>query len=786
MNMKFLVSFIILLNFFPIYLSAQGKIHLTGKVTDLKKKPISLALISIEEMIIEADDKGCYSIDILPGVYTISVSSLGFKPYQRQLNINHNQTFDIILEEQFTDLSEVEIMGKTKSQQLRESSLTVNSIDVKNQINSLNNLNVLIGRSSGVRIRENGGVGSDFDLSLNGLSGNSIRYFVDGIPLASVGNGTSFANLPVNIVDRIEIYKGVVPVHLGTDALGGAVNVVTKKSTKNYLDLSYGMGSFDTYKADLNAQYIDNKTGIFVRPYIGFNYSKNNYMMKDVQVWDASVSEYKIEDRKRFHNDYRSFISQISVGVRDKKWADIFSLSSFFSSVDNELQTGAIQSIVYGKAKRKNKSYGISAQYQKSNFLIKNLSTDLYLSHTWDNTSVIDTTFRKYRWDGSYTEGSRNERNGTAKSMRQTKRPLTIARANVNYFINSHHSLNFNSLLEHIGNKRYDDVDSDFTPTNDVFSKNILGLAYNQTLLGDRLSNIFFVKNYISYLKIQQQDMYWITGSKDMGKSTTSNNWGYGIASRYRFTPWLATKASYEHTFRLPSANEILGNSTTIYPNLALKPENSDNMNIGLFGTVKMANKHNFDYELGAFYRHVKDYIRLDVSQSDGLSQYKNVSNVDVVGIDGEIRYTYDNWVQLIGNISYISEKNKTKYQANEKPDVTYDNKIPNKPWLYSNIELNLRKRDIFGTKNNQFKLAYYFQYVHWFYLTWEGYGTLNSKSTIPSQYINSASLTYSIKKEKYNISLECNNIFDHLVYDNYMLQKPGRSFFCKLRIFID
>jgi hypothetical protein len=40
---------------------------------------------------------------------------------------------------------------------------------------------------------------------------------------------------------------------------------------------------------------------------------------------------------------------------------------------------------------------------------------------------------------------------------------------------------------------------------------------------------------------------------------------------------------------------------------------------------------------------------------------------------------------------------------------------MPNRPWLYSNVELNFRKQDIFGQKENQLKLAYIFQYVHWF-----------------------------------------------------------------------
>lgn len=786
--MRLSFIFILLISLFSVELYGQTRIQFSGKITDYNNRPIPQSSVSVEGTSngVYTDDKGYYTLHILPGKNTINISAFGFETKKIQIETWNDIYLNYKLKEQPINLSTVEVLGKSKGKQLKESSLTINSLDIKNQINSLNSLSSIIGRSSGIKIRENGGVGSDFDLSLNGLSGNSIRYFIDGIPLSSVGNGMSIANLPINIVNRVDIYKGVVPVQLGADALGGAINIITDADTKNYLDASVGFGSFNTDKADFNAQYVDSKSGIFIRPSVGVNFSKNNYTMKGVEIWDASASEYKKENVKRFHNDYFSLFSQITVGIRNKKWADILSLSTSYSSVDKELQTGAVQSIVYGKAKRKNDSYSISGQYSKQDFLTPGLSTNIYLSHTWDNTTVIDTAFRKYRWDGSYTESSRNEITGRAKSIRHTKRPLTLARANFSYLINDSHSFNFNYLLEHVANKRYDDVDIDFTPTKDVFNKHILGLSYNQSFWDDKLTNTFFIKDYISNLKIEQQDLYWITGANDVKKSTTLNNWGYGFSSRFRFSEWLAIKASFEHTVRLPLANEVLGNGTIVYPNLTLKPENSNNINIGLFGSVEIAKEHQLDYEVGAFYRHVKDYIRLVVTESDGMSQYQNVSNVDVKGIDGELRYTYDNLIQLIANISYINEKNKTKYQLDGKPEITYNNRMPNKPWLYSNIELNLRKNNIFGSKDNQIKLAYYLQYVHWFYLTWEGYGTLSSKSTIPTQYLNSASLTYSLKNEKYNISLECNNIFNRLIYDNYMMQKPGRALFCKLRIFIN
>ena len=94
-------------------------------------------------------------------------------------------------------LQGVEVTGKSKTQRLREGALAVNAIDVNSIISSINSLNGLVDRTAGVKIREEGGVGSDFDLSINGMSGSSVRYFIDGVPLDTKGTGVTLANLPV-------------------------------------------------------------------------------------------------------------------------------------------------------------------------------------------------------------------------------------------------------------------------------------------------------------------------------------------------------------------------------------------------------------------------------------------------------------------------------------------------------------------------------------------------------------------------------------------------------------
>lgn len=764
-------------------LTAQNKVTLSGKVTDRQGTALSLVTIAVENTSTGTytSDDGRYSLSIAPGKHTFVIASLGYQTIKTTLTLQTNKTLDFLLEESAVNLNSVEVYGKTQAQKAREGAFTVNALDIKPLINSLSNLNTMVNRTTGIKVREEGGVGSDFDLSINGLSGNSVRYFLDGVPLDAKGSGVNLSNLPINIIDRVEIYKGVVPASLGADALGGAINIITNQSKKNYLDVSYGTGSFHTHKADMNAQFMEPNTGWVLRPTVGINYSKNDYKMKGVEVWDEESRKYIAADRKRFHDDYFSLLAQLEVGVTGRSWADAFFVSGSYSKVDKELQTGSVQTKVYGMAKRQSDAWNVSANYRKQ---FGKLHTSAFLSHTWDASLTVDTAYRIYNWNGDYTPSSRNEINGRARSMRHYKRPLTLFRAGADYAFNPHHTVSLNYLLNRTGNERYDDVDETFEPTNDILTKHIVGLTYSQSFLDNRWENSFFVKDYLNTTSIEQNDQATITGAYDIEANTTKSYWGGGAGMRYTIWDELAVKASYERSVRLPLSRELLGNGTTVYPNLALKPENSHNINLGLFGNWHITGSHSIYYEASGFLRYVDDFIQATVSEKEGLMQYENIPAVHIKGLEGEVRYNWKDNLQIVVNSSYNEARDQKKYKTDGKPSATYRNRVPNRPWFYSNADITYRFYDLVQ-RDDRLRIGYSWQWIHWFFLSWEAYGALESKSRIPTQNVSDLHLTYSWKKERYNISLECSNLFDATVYDNYMLQKPGRSFFAKFRLFI-
>ena len=681
-------------------------------------------------------------------------------------------------------LQNATVTAKSREQKLREGAFAVGALNIRLQASTLQSLTQAIDRSSGIRIREEGGVGSEFDLSINGMSGNSIRYFLDGMPLDAKGTGMTLANLPVNIIERVEIYKGVIPVSFGSDALGGAVNIVTNRSRRNYLDFSYGIGSFHTHKADFSAQYTGKKTGLIFKPVISANYSKNDYLMRGVKVRNEDRTAFVIKDLPRFHDDYLSLFGQMEVGVADRSWADAFFVSASVSKVDKDIQTGATQDRVIGMAERHTQSLNVSARYEKVDFLTDGMQFQVSASHTMDHSQTIDTTYRRYYWDGSYIDGSYSEIRSRGKTLRHYRRPLTVVRSNLSYRLAEGHELALNYVFNRAGNRQTDDWDTDFVPTDDVLAKHIAGLSYDQSLLSGRLNNAFFVKDYVNHLMIGQNELPSTTGANVVQGSDTKNYVGYGLGTRYLFFDPLAVKGSYEHSVRLPISRELLGNGSTVYPNVALKPEISENFNVGLFGTVDLGGGHSISYEMNGFVRLVDNYIRATVTETESMMQYVNVAAVHIKGVDGEIRYDWAGKLHVAANASYDDSRDMRKYTQSGDLSVTYRNRTPNRPWTYANTEVSYSFYDV-GLRGSRLRLSADYQWVHWFYLTWAAFGSASTKSKVPTQHITNASLLYSWHSNRYNVSLECTNLLDALAFDNYMLQKPGRAFFLKFRLFL-
>src|SRR5690606_23440011 len=106
-------------------------------------------------------------------------------------------------------------------------------------------------------------------------------------------------------------------------------------------------------------------------------------------------------------------------------------------------------------------------------------------------------------------------------------------------------------------------------------------------------------------------------------------------------------------------------------------------------------------------------------------------------------------------------------------------------PWLFGNLDLSVNRSNIL-MDNSELQLTWGTHYTHYYYRSWQGFATANSLVTIPRQLVHDAIISYAMQNSRYNVALECKNLTNELVYDNFRLQKPGRAFYLKLRYFIN
>lgn len=776
---KLILSLTLIL-LYQLPLSADPKsILIKGIVLDKQtNEPIIGATVAIHNtsLGVTTDTEGRFKLSIPSQQQELVIHLLGYKNEIVVVNTTTNHTdLQIFLSSDTQMLESVVVEGKSPVQQIRETAFNVTAVEAKKLHNLSSDINQVLNRTTGVRVRSNGGTGSDFTFSLNGFSGNQLKFFLDGVPIDNYGPAFNLKNIPINLAERIEVYKGVVPVSLGGDALGGAINIVTKKNMKQHVDASYTVGSFNTHKLSISSRYVTDKDIVFNLNAFG-NYSDNSYKVTVEDIDKNGTGKY-LEPRryKRFHDGYKSGTVILEAGVQNKSYADHLLIGLSITGNKDEVQQGPTMSKVVGQAYKDNTGLIPTLKYKKSNLLTENLNLDFTSTYTLATNNTVDTCARVYSWDGSYSfRASADPGAGELgeKQWYEYKEKNLITTTNLSYTFAEHHTLLFNHMLNDYYRDEKDKYKERKSLGKPQMRKNSVGLSYTLKLLNNKLSLSAFSKYHDLYTKLIV---------KETETSLSQNSWGYGSAAAYEIFPFLQAKASYEYAYRMPTFFELLGDGITVRSNLELKPEKSDNFNFGLLFNQSLGSMHSLGIESNFVYRNAKDFIKN--KPYGNATMYRNEDQIKVVGLDGVVRYTYSDWFQLETNVTWQKTTNNKKYEDTGLKNGLYGDQMPNTPMVFGNADASFNKRNLFQKEDNV-TLSVNFNYVGSFYLNWPSLGEKESKKSIPEQLSQDAHITYSMKGGKYNVTVECLNISDRNLYDFYKVQRPGRTFNAKFRYF--
>ena len=773
---------------FSTYAQKPGKTMISGKVISTEKEVVDFATVYLKGAGHGGitNQEGIYHVSAPAGSYTLVVSAVGYKTVEKPVTLLRGQRVrqNITISPETQLLDEVTVVS-TGVSRLKRSAFNAVAVDTKELQNTTKNLSDALAKAPGMKLRESGGVGSDMQLMLDGFSGKHVKVFIDGVPQEGVGSSFGLNNIPVNFADRIEVYKGVVPVGFGTDAIGGGINIVTNKKRRRwFLDASYSYGSFNTHKSNVNFGQTF-KDGFTYEINAFQNYSDNDYYIEaPVEDFEAGrIDRDKKVRVKRFNDTYHNEAVVGKVGVVDKEWADRLMLGFTYSNMYQDIQTGVRQDIVYGQKHRKGHSLMPSLEYYKRNLFAKGLDVALTVNYNKNLTTNVDTASYKYNWYGDrkllnspgeqsyqHSRADNNNWNGTFTA---------------NYRLGKMHMLTFNHVLNTFSRSNTSLLAKE--EQSDAIAKetrrNISGVSYR--LMPSETWNLSVFGKY--YNQFVAGPVATDANQNDYVRTTRSvSSIGYGAAGTYFILPGLQAKLSYEKAYRLPTIEEMFGNEDLEMGDIGIRPENSDNVNLNL-SYNRTFGRHSVYVEGGLVYRNTKDYIQRNITDLSGgksAATYINYGKVLTKGYNISARYGFGKWVSVGGNFTQMDVRDNMKTSiSGSAENIAYKERMPNLPYIFADSDVTFYWRDL-GRKGNALTVSYDNQYLHSFTYYSSKIGSNKGDYVVPSQFSHNLSLSYSLRDGRYNLSFECRNFTDEQLYDNFSLQKAGRAFYGKVRVY--
>lgn len=235
-------SMIISLSILPVFIYAQqgirGSLH--GEVVDQQGLPLpGVSLTLMPDMhSTQTDENGRYDFsDLIAGHYTLQVSNLGYTTQTVKAAISAGKNNRLNIQLQPTDrlIEGVEVSGKVGNPDnliaVERSAMPVKVID-RRQIELMGSrrLDEVLREQTGVAmVNDISSGGRAVGIQMQGFSSQYIMVLVDGQPMVGRNNGNlDLSRISVTNIERIEIIKGATSCLYGSEALGGAINIITR------------------------------------------------------------------------------------------------------------------------------------------------------------------------------------------------------------------------------------------------------------------------------------------------------------------------------------------------------------------------------------------------------------------------------------------------------------------------------------------------------------------------------------------------------------------------------
>jgi outer membrane receptor for ferrienterochelin and colicins len=586
--------------------------HATIKIIDaVTKDPVSYASVGLT-----GTKSGItkYAITDIQGLIPLSlnenckvtVTFIGYETLTDTVACCVNTT--LMLVPAVLNMSEVVITAQFTPEKADRSIYKVNVINSRQiELKSANNLTDLLNSESNMRVSQGGVLGSS--LSLQGLSGENVKFLVDGVPIVGRLNGNIDLNqLNLYNVDHIEIIEGPMSVIYGSNAIAGVVNIITKENKSSALTA-------------FASSYLES-VGVYNFNAGGSVRKKNNSFSLDLarNFFDGytttdSVRSMEWKPKRQYNADAYYLYSGSKTRVKlsfqyfDEMLQDKGDLQKpyYETAIDNYFHTQRQTSKVES-------SYTISEKRQIN--LVGAYSTYLRKREVYHNDLTIPE--KKLAGGDTTSVGSLLLRTWYNRNYPEQK---------LNY------QVGFDGNLERNEGER---------------------IEGGSQQIGDYAGFVSLKYNPIEQFSLQP-------GARFIYNTKYDAPVVYSLNVKYSVSLNTSIRASYARGFRAPSIKELYLDFVDINHNLhgnpELEAESSHNVNLNFSYNREVA-KAFLNTELGLFYNNVNNMIWLFQEGNDITSYtYGNISEFISRGAQFNATVSFYPRITLKGGVSHVGRK---------------------------------------------------------------------------------------------------------------------------------
>jgi outer membrane receptor for ferrienterochelin and colicins len=533
---------------------------------------------------------------------TIAVSSLG---YASKLDtISPGETITIYLLPTVYNVDEVVVTGQFKAVKVDKSIYKIDVIsNAQMQSKAANNLADLLSTELNMRTSVDASLGTD--ISIQGLSGEHVKILVDGVPVIGRQNGIlDLSQVVLSNVDHVEIIEGPMSVIYGSNALAGAINIITREPNHGRI-----LGKVNTYYESVGVYNAD----------MGFTYRKKHNMV-NFNGGRNFFGGYSVQDTSRVDQwkpkaQYFADVDYVWSGEKSR-----FKLGTgiFYEDLRNK---DAIEQ--YYDIRPDNASVTIGYRAFDEYHYTRRLNNTAEFQHKFNGQYQIESIL-------SYSHYQKVKNTFNHNLITLTETPTDSTGQDTTRFGN----LMFRSTLSKVGNHWYD-----LYGGVDLSIENATGKRLN----GDKRIDDYAL--FTSVKLFPQRKLNIQAGLRAIYNSKYEAPLVYALNLKYDPFKHIGFRASYGKGFRAPALKELYLEFTDINHNIsgnsALKAEYSHNFNFSVNSNLLNKKNHSLSIDGTFFYNTINNKIDFIFDMNNPTwAQYFNIAgNYRSAGADVKLRY---------------------------------------------------------------------------------------------------------------------------------------------------